>query len=395
MIGLRMAPAATDEMLDWLAGQRDAMLDLLAQIVNIDSGTRNKQGTDRVGDCIAAFLRSHDVAVEILPQLRHGNCVRASVGGDASRNDPGYALLIAHMDTVFADGEAWRRPFTIADGKAFGPGVLDMKAGAVLNAFVLAAFQRFGGNSSPVVALFTGDEEITSPEGRPLLEREARGARAVFNTEPSRLSGATAIGRKGAVFMTIEITGKSAHAGGYFTDGISAIQELALKIQALHALTDLEHDVTVNVGLVSGGQSVNTVAPEARCEIDLRFITPADRDRVMASIHEIAARSFVPGTTASLSIQGEFLPLVATDQSRRLYDLYATSTRVFGLEAEPVISGGCSDSGFTASVGAPTLCGLGPLGAHPHSPDEFILVDTMVPRAQALARTIMNIADFS
>jgi len=395
MIGLRMAPAVADDKLDWLAGQREAMLSLLAQIVNIDSGTRNKHGTDKVGGCIAAFLRSHEVTVEILPQPRHGNCVRASVGGDASRNDPGNVLLIAHMDTVFTDGETRRRPFTIVDDKAFGPGILDMKAGAVLNAFVLAAFQRFGGNPGPIVGLFTGDEEITSPEGRPLLEREARGARAVFNTEPSRLSGATAIGRKGAVFMTIEITGKSAHAGGYFSDGVSALQELALKIQALHALTDLEHGITVNVGLASGGRSVNTVAPDARCEIDLRFVTPVDRDRVMASIREIAARSFVLGTTASLSIQGEFLPLVATEQSRRLYDLYAESACVFGLESEPVISGGCSDSGFTASVGAPTLCGLGPLGAHPHSPDEFILIDTMVPRAQALTRTIMNLADFS
>jgi glutamate carboxypeptidase len=395
MIGLRMADAMGDEMLDWLAGQRDAMLGLLADIVNIDSGTQNKPGTDRVAACIAAFLRNHGVAVEMLPQLRHGDCIRASVGRDASRNDPGHALLIAHMDTVFADGEALRRPFTITGDRALGPGILDMKAGAVLNAFVLTGFQKFGGNPVPVIALFTGDEEITSPEGRPLLEQEARGARAVFNTEPSRLSGATAIGRKGAVFMTIEIIGKSAHAGGYFSDGISALQELALKIQALHALTDLEQGVTVNVGLASGGRSVNTVAPDARCEVDLRFTTAIDRDRVVAGISEIAIRSFVPGTTCSLSIQGEFLPLVATEQSRRLYDLYAESAGLFGLAAEPVISGGCSDSGFTASVGAPTLCGLGPLGAHPHSPDEFILIDTMVPRAQALARTIMNLAEFS
>ncbi len=161
---------------------------------------------------------------------------------------------MGHRDTVFPDGEAARRPFSVRDGIAYGPGVADMKAGLVMNCFILAAFAKFGGAPAPLVGLFTGDEEIGSPEGRAVIETEARRARVVFNSEPGRVSGNVVTGRKGGVFMSFHITGKAAHSGANFSDGISAIEELAGKIQAIHALTDLERGITLNVGLVSGGR---------------------------------------------------------------------------------------------------------------------------------------------
>ena len=178
-----------------------------------------------------------------------------------------------------------RRPFTIRDGVAYGPGVADMKAGLVMNCFVLAAFAKFGGAPAPLVGLFTGDEEIGSPEGRAVIENEARRARVVFNSEPGRVSGNVVTGRKGGVFMQMRITGKAAHSGGNFTDGISAIEELARKIQAIHALTDLDRGITLNVGLVQrrakrqhrrplGG------GPRSTCVM----CSPADRDDAMAQI---------------------------------------------------------------------------------------------------------------
>src|SRR3954464_4854150 len=139
-------------------------------------------------------------------------------------------------DGVFAVGGGGRRPFTIRDGVAYGPGVADMKAGLVMNCFVLAAFAKFGGAPAPLVGLFTGDEEIGSPEGRAVIEAEARRARVVFNSEPGRVSGNVVTGRKGGVFMAFRVTGRAAHSGGNFAEGISAIEELARKIQAVHAL---------------------------------------------------------------------------------------------------------------------------------------------------------------
>ena len=384
----------TRVIIDWLAHQRDPMAALLEQIVNIDSGSYNKPGVDAVGGVLRRFLESHGIRVATLPQRKHGDCLRAEVGTSAA---PGgerpRIVLMGHRDTVYPDGEAARRPFTIRNDRAYGPGVADMKAGLAMHCFVLAAFARGGGAAPPLVGLFTGDEEIGSPEGRGVIEAEARSARAVFNAEPGRPSGSVVTGRKGGVFMAMRVTGKAAHAGASFAQGVSAIEELARKIQAIHALTDLERGITLNVGLIAGGQSVNTVAPLAEAQIDLRYIASADRDEVMSRIGGIVERSWLPGTTAELSVRGEFLPLVESLASRRLFEVYREAARASGFDPEGEFTGGCADSGFTAALGVPTICAVGPIGAHAHTPDEYLRLDSLVPRAQACARAIMALDD--
>jgi glutamate carboxypeptidase len=380
-----------DQIVAWLGGQQAAMLAELEAMVNIDGGSYDKAGVDAVGARVSAFFAQHDVKVETLAQQKHGDCLRAVVdasGGAGGGNERRNIVLMGHRDTVFPKGEPERRPFKIEDGRAYGPGVCDMKAGLVMNMFVLAAIKKFGGAPGPVVALFTGDEEIGSPEGRPVIEAEARAARVVFNSEPGRPTGAVVTGRKGGVFSVIDITGKAAHSGGNFEAGISAIEELARKVQALHALTDLKRGITVNVGLVSGGQSVNTVAPWAQAQIDLRYVDPVDRDELMGAIHTIAEKSFVPGTSASLTIKGEFVPLKKNPGTDAVFALYK---EVADFETAGEFTGGCADSGFTALMGAPTLCAVGPVGGKAHSPEEYMEVDSFIPRAQAVARAILRL----
>lgn len=376
----------------WLATQHDAMVAMLREMVDIDSGSYNKPGIDAVGAVVRRFMEAQGIQVEVVRQQKHGDCLRAKVPWDGpAGNAGGNIVLMGHRDTVFPDGEAERRPFTIRDGIAYGPGVADMKAGLVMNCFVLAAFAKFGGSPAPLVGLFTGDEEIGSPEGRAVIEAEARRARVVFNSEPGRVSGNVVTGRKGGVFMRFRITGKAAHSGGNFQDGISAIEELARKIQAIHALTDLERGITLNVGLVSGGQSVNTVAPWAEGQIDLRYVNPEDKDELLAAISAIIDRAYVPGTRAELSMQGEFLPLTQTPSAKRLFEIYVNAAADTGFRTDGEFTGGCADSGFTAGVGTPTICAVGPVGGKAHSPDEFLRIDTMVPRAQAAARAILRL----
>jgi glutamate carboxypeptidase len=375
-------------VIDWLATQREPMVALLREIVDIDSGSYNKPGVDAVGAVLRRFLESNGIAVELLPQRKYGDCLRAAVkANDAQHGARGDILLMGHRDTVFPDGETARRPFRIENGIAYGPGVADMKAGLVMNCFVLTAFAQSG--TAPLVGLFTGDEEIGSPEGRAAIEAEAHAARAVFNSEPGRPSGNVVTARKGGVFMVMRITGKAAHAGGSFTEGVSAIEELARKIQAIHALTDLDRGVTLNVGLISGGQSVNTVAPWAEGQIDLRYINPADRDDVMARIGAIVGHGSVPGTSAELSVRGEFVPLRQSPESKRLFEIYREAARASGFDPDGEFSGGCADSGFTAALGVPTLCAVGPIGGRAHTPEEFLRLDSLVPRAQACARAIL------
>jgi glutamate carboxypeptidase len=411
--------AAERVVLDWLAARQDAMLALLEALVNLDSPSADKAGVDAVGDRIIAFLDGHAIAHDIVADGRYGNAILAAVGGGGGGLPARPTLLLGHRDTVFPRGEAARRPFRLADGRCYGPGCADMKSGLVMNAFVLAAFKALPpgkpGAGTPLVGLFTGDEEIGSPFSRAVIERTARSARAVFNAEPSRpgsgaagsgaagsgaagsgaagsgaAGGKVVIGRKGGLFMRLDVTGKAAHAGANFADGVSAIEEIARKIIALHALTDLDKGVTLNVGIVAGGQTVNTVAPNASAEFDLRFIHLADRDAAMAAIERIVAAHHLAGASAKLEVVAEFLPLVQSEQSRRLYEHYVACAGALGIDIEGIHTGGCADSGFAANVGAATLCATGPTGARAHSPEEYVEIASIVPRAQTLALAILR-----
>lgn len=376
-------------MLDWLVEQGGAMQALLRQLVDIDSGSRNKAGVDRVGKVIGDFLNASNVDYETIPNDEYGNAIRATVPAPGK----GTILLMGHRDTVFPDGEAQRRPFTVEGTRGRGPGAADMKSGLVMNSFVAAALKSCGGAPAPLVVLYTADEEIGSPSSRSLIETEARRARLVFNAEPGRPENAVVTGRKAGVFMRFEVTGRAAHAGANFEDGASAIVEMAHKIVALSALTDLTKGITVNVGVVSGGQTVNMVAPKASGEMDLRYVAPDDRDATLKKIEAIMAHSTVAGTSAKFEIYAEFLPLVQTAESKRLFEHYVACGRALGQEITGLFTGGCSDAGFSAGVGTPTLCAVGPIGARAHSPDEYVELESIVPRAQVLALAIMRSGD--
>ncbi len=389
---MQKTSGAEQKILDWLGGQREAMLALLQTLVNTDSGSYDKPGVDAVGSHIQKFLRENGIAVEITPDQKFGDAITATVGQDAPPLGNRPILLMGHRDTVFPKGEPSRRPFKIDGGRAYGPGVADMKSGLVLNCFVLAAIKKFGGAPAPVTALFTGDEEIGSPFSRPVIEQHARAARVCFNSEPGRALGAAVTGRKGCLFVRFEIAGKAAHSGVNFEMGISAINELAHKTLALHALSDPKNGITLNVGVISGGQTVNTIAPWAKGEVDLRFITPAQRNATLARVEEIMAKSFVPGTSARIEIIGEFVPLVENAEGKALYEHYAAGLRELGVsETTALFTGGCADSGFASATGTPTICAVGPVGGRVHSPDEYLEIDTLTPRAQALALAVLRL----
>jgi len=385
----KLAPKEA-EITDWLASQKEAMLALLAEVVDTDSGSYDKAGVDAVGARFVRFFAERGLITRIEPNDRFGDAIHVRLDDKPTNERP--IVLMGHRDTVFPKGEVAKRPFRIENGRAYGPGVVDMKGGLVLNAFVLAAFKRFGGAPAPLAGLITSDEEIASPSSRPIIERVGREARCVLNSEPGRPSGNIVTARKGGVFLAMEVTGKAAHSGGNFEKGISAIGELAHKIVAMHKLTDLPRGITVNVGLVKGGQSVNTTAPLAEGQIDLRYVKPEQRGPAIAALQKIIDTATVPGTTARLEIRGEFLPVSAsTPEAEALLGCYQGAAADAGLKVAGEFSGGCADSGFTSAVGCPTLCGVGPVGANAHTEEEYLEVETLVPRAQAMALAILRL----
>ncbi|WP_428412636.1 M20 family metallopeptidase [Pararhizobium sp.] len=377
-------------ILEWISSQQESMISLLATLVNVDSGSYDKAGVDAVGIQLSRFFADHGLPTKTLPVERFGDTLLAGTGSvrhDAGRHN---ILLMGHRDTVFDKGEASRRPFRIAADRAYGPGVADMKAGLVMNAIILAAFQRFAPDV-PVAVMMTGDEEIGSQASLAHIHEEARFARAVFNAEPARPTGNFVSGRKGGFTYRFDISGRAAHAGVNFTDGVSAISELARKITALDALTDVRSGITLNVGLVSGGSSTNTVAAHAVGEVDVRFVDNEQRGRLITQIEAVLARSTMPMSMTAFERQSESLPLAPTPKNVELSDLYQKSAASLGYAISGEYTGGCADSGIASSAGAPTVCGTGPIGGGAHTEDEYILVQTLSERASIVAASITTL----
>ncbi len=291
-------------IIEHLGRQHQARVNLLADLVNIDSGRYNKRGVDAVGDRLRVWLEAAGISCEPFPNEIFGDCMAARIPRGGNRP----IVLIGHRDTVFRDGTAAQRPFRIDGDQAFGPGVADMKAGLVMNTFVLEALRRFGA-PCPLTGLYTSDEEIASPASRPVIEAEAKDARAVFNAEPGRRSGNLVSRRKAAAFIELEVTGRAADSGAAHAQGVSAIEALSRKIQRLHRLTDYELGTTINVGLVQGGTGVNTVAARATAAIDVRFPTMNIMEKILGEMREICSCCELPGSKGRILREGNFLPL--------------------------------------------------------------------------------------
>ncbi|BFM50356.1 M20 family metallopeptidase [Marinomonas sp. THO17] len=383
-----------DLLCEWIAEQEDKMIVCLEALVNVDSNSYDKAGVDNAGKLIEAWLAEDGIHCIWHALENSGDVLEARVGfNEANQTEPA-VFVMGHRDTVFPKGTLETRPFTREGMKAFGPGVADMKSGLVLNCFVLKGLQYLLKTTDletlpfPVVGLFTGDEEIGSPEGRHVIRDRVSGGRAVFNAEPGRISGNVVSARKGGASFEIEVTGKAAHSGVNHADGVSAIGALAQLITWLHALTDYEKGITTNVGLVKGGMSSNTVAPHATARLDLRFIRLEQGEEVKAKIQDIINTPTIEGASATIKTLSEFQPFEAS-MSEDLLAHYQQQASSLGFSVEGEFTGGCSDAGFTSSMGVPTLCGTGPVGAKMHTDEEFCLLDTFVPRTQAVAKSIL------
>lgn len=382
-----------DVLCDWLATQEDAMIECLEALVNTDSNSYDKEGVDTAGRLMASWLEVDGIEYRWHRLENSGDVLEARVGGYKQSVLPAIYLM-GHRDTVFPKGTIAKRAFSREGMTAFGPGVADMKSGLVLNCFVLKGLQYILNNTDigelpyTVVGLFTGDEEIGSPEGRHIIQQTVKGAKAVFNAEPGRISGNVVSARKGGASFEITVNGKAAHSGVSHADGASAIGALAQIVTELHELTNYESGVTTNVGLIHGGMSSNTVAPEASASLDLRYITKAQMVEVMDNIQDIVDQPRSKGVTASVRLLSAFHPFESS-MSEVLLKHYQTQAESLGFSVEGEFTGGCSDAGFTSTMGVPTLCGTGPVGAKMHTEGELCLLDTLVPRTQAVAKSVL------
>lgn len=372
----------------YIEEHRDAMMDFWRQLVQIESGSANKAGVDAVARRVQEELDTIGAHTEIHEMKRAGNMLVSVLNEDVPEAP---VLLLGHMDTVFPDGTVAARPFTMRDGKAYGPGVLDMKGGVTIAVFAMKALKEAGWSRRPVRLVLAGDEEVghcDSDCDQQIME-QARGAVAAFNCESGRLGNEVVIQRKGALTYRMDVTGIAAHAGNEPEKGRSAILEMAHKVIAIQNLTDWQQGTTYNVGVISGGTVANAVPDAASIIIDVRYLKKEYVPDIEAKLQDVARTTYVDGTKASLTRLSCCIPMERMAETdgllAKVQDAYAS----FGMPRPSGITvGGGSDSAYTVAAGVPTICAMGVEGSRHHSPEEYAGTESLYARAKALAYVV-------
>jgi glutamate carboxypeptidase len=380
-----------DKAFRFIDDRREEMLALWRDLVNRDSGSADKAGVDALQNSIKGILEREGAVVRIVEHEKAGNTLIAEIGGE--RPAPP-VIFLGHVDTVFKAGTAEQRPFTIKDGKAFGPGVLDMKGGVVAFLYAIKALNAAGYAERPVKVLLAGDEETghAGSNAAEVIGAEAAGAAAAFNCETGFVDDALVVGRKGVVQFDMEVRGVAAHVGNDPENGRSAIVEIAHKLLEIEKLTDWQVGTTYNVGVIEGGTVANATPDYAKIKIDVRFVTEDAIDKIGRQLAAVAAKTYVPGTTTTLTRRTSFQTMRTTEGVKRLFALVSDTCAENGLAApyEKTVGGG-SDSAYTVIAGVPTVCAMGVKGGRNHSADEYAVVETLFERAKLLAACVLNL----
>lgn len=376
-----------EKVLERIDENRENMLAFLERLVNIDTGADNPEGIAAIAHIIGDRLSQSNFAVEYLEYPAVCTHLRAKRKGTGNKE----VMIIGHFDTLFPKETASARPFTLKDGMAYGPGVLDMKGGITIALFALEALYHSGWNDKNITILFCGDEDTNHPytDAADLFEKEAYGKDAVFNMETASAGQAVLVGRKGNMHPEIVVKGVSAHAGADLSKGANAIVALASKIIEINKLTDMDKGLTFNPGVISGGTVTNTVADCASVKVDMRYLTAADRDKGIENLKKIAAHTHVPNTSAEVvNLRENMTVMEVTEGNKRLYEIVKQQGAKLGIDVQAKIGGGSSDAGWTVRAGAPTLCSMGAIGEFNHTDREYIWVDSLAERAKLLALSI-------
>jgi glutamate carboxypeptidase len=350
-------------------------VEFLRELVEIESPTYSA-GVKLVAERMAEELDSLGATARIL----EGDHVVADLEGGGPP-----LLVLGHTDTVWDEGTLATMPFRVEGGVAFGPGVYDMKGGLVV---ALEALREAGARRRAVRVFLTADEEQGSRTARKALAEAADGAAAAFVVEPPTAAGDLKTARKGLGRFRISITGRPAHAGTSLLDGASAVEELAHQIIRLHALTDHDRGLSVNVGVVRGGTRENVVAAYAEAAIDVRVSSRSDLEHLEGILRGLEPT--IDGT--AIEVDGEWTrpPLERTTLSGALFARAREIGRGLGLDLREASSGGGSDGNLVAALGLPVLDGLGVEGKGAHALDEQIRLDSLPVRAKLLAGLLQD-----
>ena len=379
----------------WAAADaaRPEQLDLLKQVVDIDSGTGDVEGGSKAAAILAGRLGAIGADVQAVPAEAPGlpeNLVATLKGTGKGR-----ILMIGHMDTVFEPGEAARRPYRTDAEKAYGPGVGDEKGGVVEGVYALKLLRDLGFKDfGQIVFLIETSEERGSTGTQGLIARLAKEADVELNLEPGDTPDVLTVWRKSAVTFRIKVKGRAAHAGMAPQDGRNAATELLHQLQLFEgAFPRSGEGLTANLTILSAGTRANIIPDRAEAQINVRVRDLADLGPVQAVLEKNAATTAVPDTSVSIDrgTDAVFPPLRVNPATEALADRAEAIYAGLGLKISRGGNGGASESALAAAAGTPALDGLGPAGGGFHGENEYILLSTVTPRLYLLTKLLMDL----
>jgi glutamate carboxypeptidase len=378
-----------DPILSYIQARQPEIIALIRQFVECESPSDSPEAVNRfvelLSDTVAPLAKVKTVAGG-----RFGRHLVAEFQLPGRRKE-GQILALGHSDTVWPIGTLRTMPFRQAEGRLWGPGVLDMKSGIAFLIFAVRALREL---DIPAPSKFclqvNSDEEVGSESSRALTEKNAAKCKAVLVLEPGTgLEGKLKTARKGVGDYTVTVRGRASHAGVDFSSGASAVLELARQIDHIASFTQLHRGITVNPGVISGGTRSNVVAAEARAEVDIRVLKLKDApwlERKFRSLKPFDGR-------CSIEVTGG-LNRPPMERSAGIGKLFRTARKLaldLGVKLEESLTGGGSDGNFTAALGIPTLDGLGAVGEGAHALNESILVDRIADRTALIAKLLATV----
>lgn len=377
---------------DYISHHRQDMLRLWEELVNTESGPQQKEGVEMVIGILRREMAVSGIQSQVLPMGKAGSLLIGSWGEPGDR--PPF-LLIGHTDTVFAPGAAQETPFRIdPEGRAHGPGCLDMKGGLVIALYAAKALAAIGWRGRPLKFILAGDEETMhmSSGAKQAMADEMAGAVAAFNFETGYPDGQVVIGRMGGGIAQIEISGVAAHSGLAPEKGRSAILEAARIVMELEALNDIPRGKLINCGLIQGGLGENTIPDACTINIGYRFPSEAIDREISQAINAAVTRHFVEGTQIRRIQKMHIDCMETTPGVSQLYEHLCQTALACELEPPQALRvNGGSDSSIAVSAGIPTVCGMGVRGEFNHTDQEYAQVESLFERCLLAACAIRRL----
>ncbi|MDH3606405.1 MAG: M20/M25/M40 family metallo-hydrolase [Acidimicrobiia bacterium] len=392
---------------DWLSSQESRLLDLLEALVTTESHAANPAGVERAAGLVSDELAPLGFEFEAspspsLPPEDHwledlfspgvpyenlGHTYAASSTGTS----PGRLLLLGDLDTAFPTGTLDSVPYRIVDGKAFGPGIADMKGGLVVLIAALQAIDQLGLKRPDATVVLAGDEQAGSLGSRPVIEREGIGADWCLCVECARRGGKLMVARGHIGVGTLTVSGREAHTGSARAEGINALEALAHLVLQLNALTDPPAGTLVTVTIASAGRRRSIVPATAIATVDIRTRSPGAWEAVTTQMDSVVAEvGERTGTVIDLRTYNH-RPGVARNQATdALLQLARSVGSELSIELDVFESAAAGSTAFRPPD-TPTLDGLGPLGSGLMTTEEHIEIDSLAPRAALLAGLISRL----